>query len=83
MLLRESGAGYKIILENSIIKHLNKRLDKLNTFLVEPDTSIVDQANARFYIRILENSSKYLTKTRNASPHKKSKKTTLKRAKSF
>jgi hypothetical protein len=75
--------SYKIILENSIIKHLNNRLDKLNTYLVEPDPSIVNQANAKFYIRILENSSKYLTKTRNASPHKKSKNTTLKRAKSF
>lgn len=76
--------SYKIILDNSIIKHLNKRLDKLNTYLVEPDPSIVGQANAKFYIRILENSSKYLTKTRNgSSPHKKSKKTTLKRAKSF
>jgi hypothetical protein len=76
--------SYKIMLENSIIKHLNKRLDKLNTYLVEPDPSIVGQANAKFYIRILENSSKYLTKTRNgSSPHKKSKKTTQKRVKSF
>jgi hypothetical protein len=74
----------KIMLNNSVIKELNKRLDKLNTYLVEPDPSIVDQANAKFYIRILENSSKYLTKTRNgSSPHKKSKKTTLKRVKSF
>jgi hypothetical protein len=75
--------SYKIMLNNSVIKELNKRLDKLNTYLVEPDPSIVDQANAKFYIRILENSSKNLTKTRNASPDKKSKKTTLKRAKSF
>ena len=76
--------SYKIMLNNSVIKELNKRLDKLNTYLVEPDPSIVGQANAKFYIRILENSSKYLTKTRNgSSPHKKSKKTTLKRAKSF
>jgi hypothetical protein len=76
--------SYKIMLNNSVIKELNKRLDKLNTYLVEPDPSIVDQANAKFYIRILENSSKYLTKTRNgSSPHKKSKKTTLKRVKSF
>jgi hypothetical protein len=74
----------KIMLNNSVIKELNKRLDKLNTYLVEPDPSIVNQANAKFYIRILENSSKYLTKTRNgSSPHKKAKKTTLKRAKSF
>ena len=75
--------SYKIMLNNSVIKELNKRLDKLNTYLVEPDPSIVGQANAKFYIRILENSSKYLTKTRNVSPHKKSKNTTLKRAKSF
>jgi hypothetical protein len=75
--------SYKIMLNNSVIKELNKRLDKLNTYLVEPDPSIVGQANAKFYIRILENSSKYLTKTRNASPQQKSKKTTLKRAKSF
>jgi hypothetical protein len=71
------------MLNNSVIKELNKRLDKLNTYLVEPDPSIVGQANAKFYIRILENSSKYLTKTRKDSPHKESKKTTLKRAKSF
>jgi hypothetical protein len=71
------------MLNNSIIKHLNNKLDKLNTYLVEPDPSIVGQANAKFYIRILENSSKYLTKTRNASPYKKSKNTTLKCAKSF
>jgi hypothetical protein len=76
--------GCKIMLNNSVIKELNKRLDKLNTYLVEPDPSIVDQANAKFYIRILENSSKYLTKTRNGStPHKKSRVKTLKRAKSF
>lgn len=76
--------GCKIMLNNSVIKELNKRLDKLNTYLVEPDPSIVDQANAKFYIRILENSSKYLTKTRNgSSPHKKSRVKTLKRAKSF
>jgi hypothetical protein len=74
----------KIMLNNSVIKDLNKRLDKLNTYLVEPDPSIVNQANAKVYIRILENSSKYLTKTRNgSSPHKKSKVKTLKRAKSF
>ena len=76
--------GCKIMLNNSVIKELNKRLDKLNTYLVEPDPSIVGQANAKFYIRILENSSKYLTKTRNgSSPHKKSRVKTLKRAKSF
>lgn len=75
--------SYKIMLNNSVIKELNKRLDKLNTYLVEPDPSIVGQANAKFYIRILENSSKYLTKTRNGSPEQKSKKTTLKRVKSF
>jgi len=76
--------GCKIMLNNSVIKELNKRLDKLNTYLVEPDPSIVGQANAKFYIRILENSSKYLTKTRNgSSPHKKSRVKTLKRTKSF
>jgi hypothetical protein len=75
--------GYKIMLNNSVIKELNKRLDKLNTYLVEPDPSIVGQANAKFYIRILENSSKYLTKIRNNSPHNKPKKTTQKRVKSF
>jgi hypothetical protein len=74
---------YKIMLNNSVIKQLNNKLDKLNNYLVEPDPSIVGQANAKFYIRILENSSKYLTKTRNGSPEQKSKKTTLKRAKSF
>jgi len=73
----------KIMLNNSVIKELNKRLDKLNTYLVEPDSSIVGQANAKFYIRILENSSKYLTKTRNASPKQKPRVKTLKRAKSF
>jgi hypothetical protein len=75
--------GCKIMLNNSVIKELNKKLDKLNTYLIEPDPSIVDQANAKFYIRILENSSKYLTKTRKDSPHKESKVKTLKRAKSF
>jgi hypothetical protein len=77
------GRGYKIMLNNSVIKELNKRLDKLNTYLVEPDPSIVGQANAKFYIRILENSSKYLTKTRNNSPHNKPKVKTQKRVKSF
>jgi hypothetical protein len=71
------------MLNNSVIKQLNNKLDKLNTYLVEPDPSIVGQANAKFYIRILENSSKYLTKTRNGSPHKESRVKTLKRAKSF
>jgi DNA-dependent RNA polymerase auxiliary subunit epsilon len=75
--------GCKIMLNNSVIKELNKRLDKLNTYLVEPDPSIVGQANAKFYIRILENSSKNLTKIRNNSPHNKPKKTTQKRVKSF
>jgi hypothetical protein len=73
----------KIMLNNSVIKELNKRLDKLNTYLVEPDPSIVGQANAKFYIRILENSSKYLTKTRNNSPRNKPKVKTQKRVKSF
>jgi hypothetical protein len=75
--------GCKIMLNNSVIKELNKKLDKLNTYLIEPDPSIVGQANAKFYIRILENSSKYLTKTRNGSPQQKSRVKTLKRAKSF
>jgi hypothetical protein len=73
----------KIMLNNSVIKELNKRLDKLNTYLVEPDTSIVGQANAKFYIRILEYSSKNLTKIRNASPKQKPRVKTQKRAKSF
>jgi hypothetical protein len=75
--------GYKIMLNNSIIKELNKRLDKLNTYLVEPDPSIVDQANAKFYIRILGNSSKSRTKSRSNSSRQESKVKTLKRAKSF
>ncbi len=75
--------SYKIMLNNIVIKHLNNKLDKLNTYLVEPDPSIVGQANAKFYIRILENSSKYLTKTRKNSPQQKSRVKTLKRAKSF
>jgi hypothetical protein len=75
--------GYKIMLNNSVIKELNKRLDKLNTYLVEPDPSIVDQANAKFYIRILGNSSKSRTKSRSNSSRQESSVTTRKRAKSF
>jgi hypothetical protein len=71
------------MLNNSIIKELNKRLDKLNTYLVEPDPSRVDQANAKFYIRILGYSSKSRTKSRNgSSPRQESRVTTQKRAKS-
>jgi len=74
--------GYKIMLNNSVIKELNKRLDKLNNYLVEPDPSIVDQANAKFYIRILGYSSKSRTKSRSNSSRQESSVTTQKRAKS-
>lgn len=74
--------GY-ILLNNSVIKELNQKLDTLNEYLVEPDTSIVGQANAKFSERVIENGSKFLTKSRYYSPRQKSKTTTRKRAKSF
>ena len=75
--------GYKILLNPSIINGLNRRLNTLNTYLVEPDASIVGQANAKFSIRVLENGPQFPKKQRFYSPRKKSKSTTQKRVKSL
>jgi hypothetical protein len=75
--------GYKIILNPSIINGLNRRLNTLNEYLVEPDASIVGQANAKFSIRVLENGPQFPKKQRFYSPRKKSKSTTQKRVKSL
>jgi hypothetical protein len=55
---------YKILLNPSIIKDLNKSLDTLNDYLVEPDPSIQGQANAKFSIRVLDNGPKFAVKSR-------------------
>jgi hypothetical protein len=75
--------GYKILLNPNIINKLNSRLDTLNEYLVEPDASIANQANAKFSIRILDNGPVLPKKQRSYSPRKKSKSTTQKRVKSI
>jgi len=74
--------GYKILLNPSIIRDLNNRLDTLNEYLVEPDASIANQANAKFSIRILENGPNLPKKQRSYTPRRKSSRTT-RRQKSF
>jgi hypothetical protein len=75
--------GYKIVISPNIINGLNRRLDTLNTYLVEPDASIANQANAKFNVRVLNNGPKFSKKQRSYSPQKKSKSTTQKRVKSL
>jgi hypothetical protein len=75
--------GYKILLNPNIITRLNRRLNTLNTYLVEPDASIANQANAKFSIRVLENGPMLPKKQRSYSPRKKSKSTTQKRVRSL
>jgi hypothetical protein len=74
--------GYKILLNPSIISDLNNRLDTLNEYLVEPDASIVGQANAKFSIRVLENGPMLPKKQRSYTPRRKPKSIT-RRQKSF
>jgi len=74
--------GYKIVLNPNIITRLNRRLNTLNTYLVEPDASIVGQANAKFSIRVLENGPALPKKQRSYSPRKKPKSNSTRR-KSF
>jgi len=75
---------YKILLNPNIINKLNSRLDTLNEYLVEPDASIANQANAKFNIRVLDNGPALPKKQRSYGRHKKSKSksTTQKRGKS-
>jgi hypothetical protein len=75
--------GYKIVLNPNIINTLNSRLNTLNEYLVEPDASIDNQANAKFSIRVLENGPALPKKQRSYSPRKKTKSTTQKRVKSL
>jgi hypothetical protein len=76
--------GYKILLNPSIISDLNNRLDTLNEYLVEPDASIANQANAKFSIRILDNGPMLPKKQRSFTPRRKSKsKSITRRQKSF
>jgi hypothetical protein len=65
--------GYKILLNPNVINKLNNRLDTLNEYLVEPDASIVGQANAKFNVRILDNGPVLPKKQRSYSARKKSK----------
>ena len=53
---------YKIILNNDIVKELNARLDAINKFLVNPDPSIPNQANAKFEERVISIIMKYPNK---------------------
>jgi hypothetical protein len=75
--------GYKILINPNIINGINRRLNTLNEYLVEPDASIANQANAKFSIRVLENGPQFPKKQRFYSPRKKSKSTTQKRVKSL
>jgi hypothetical protein len=74
--------GYKILLSPNVINGLNNRLDTLNEYLVEPDASIANQANAKFSIRILDNGPMLPKKQRSYTPRRKSSRTT-RRLKSF
>ena len=74
--------GYKILLSPNVINGINNRLNTLNEYLVEPDPSIVGQANAKFSIRILENGPMLPKKQRSFTPRRKSSRTT-RRLKSF
>jgi len=76
--------GYKILLNPNIINNLNRKLNTLNHYLVEADTSIANQANAKFSIRVLENGPVLPKKQRSYTPYKKLKlkSRTQKRAKS-
>jgi hypothetical protein len=65
--------NYKIILNPNVIKGLNKRLNTLNEFLVKPDPSILDQANAKFRVRIIEKGPTFPKKQRYYTPRRKSK----------
>jgi hypothetical protein len=74
--------GYKILLSTNVINGINNRLDTLNEYLVEPDPSIIGQANAKFSIRILENGPNLPKKQRSFTPRRKPSRTT-RRQKSF
>jgi hypothetical protein len=74
--------GYKILLSPNVINGINRRLDTLNEYLVEPDASIANQANAKFSIRVLENGPMLPKKQRSYTPRRKSSRTT-RRQKSF
>lgn len=76
--------GYKILVSPNVISGINRRLDTLNEYLVEPDPSIASQANAKFSIRVLENGPKLPKKQRSFTPRRKSKSSrTTRRQKSF
>jgi len=76
--------NYKIILNPSIIKGLNNRLNTLNGFLVKPDPSILDQANAKFSVRIIEKGPTFPKKRHSYTLRRKSKSSrTTRRQKSF
>ena len=53
---------YKIILNNDTVKELNARLDAINKFLVIPDPSNPNQANAKFEERVITIVMKYPNK---------------------
>jgi hypothetical protein len=74
--------GYKILLSTNVLNGINRRLDTLNEYLVEPDASIANQANAKFSIRILENGPMLPKKQRSFTPRRKPKSIT-RRQKSF
>jgi hypothetical protein len=74
--------GYKILVSPNVISGINRRLDTLNEYLVEPDASIANQANAKFSIRVLDNGPMLPKKQRSFTPRKKSSRTT-RRLKSF
>jgi hypothetical protein len=76
--------NYKIILNPSIIKGLNNRLNTLNEFLVKPNPSILDQANAKFSVRIIEKGPTFPKKRHSYTLRRNSKSSrTTRRQKSF
>jgi hypothetical protein len=76
--------GYKILLSPNVINGINRRLDTLNEFLVEPDASILGQANAKFSVRIIEKGPTFPKKRHSYTLRRKSKSSrTTRRQKSF
>ena len=51
--------GHKIILNTEVVKDLNERLTRLNNYLVNPNPSIINQANAKFKERVVNITMKY------------------------
>ena len=51
--------AYKIILNTEVVKDLNERLTRLNGYLINPNPSTINQANAKFKERVVNITMKY------------------------